>query len=175
MDHLIAPSSGSRSPDLNPLSSEKGDAHSSWMRAAAAAIHHLSVQSRDLRRDAQQRARRADSGPSHPRPGTGGSTPIREKSAVPDPTAALLSGMCMTQWQTRTHRFRPGSNRISKRGGCRATASGRPRVQDTQKFNQIVTALPRSTSLLAVLTAPTRGRDEPAERGSLKWARLAMP
>src|SRR5262249_61823954 len=34
---------GSRSPDLNRLSSEKGDAHSSWMRAAAAAIHHLSV------------------------------------------------------------------------------------------------------------------------------------
>src|SRR6516162_3440789 len=33
----------------NPLSSEKGDAHSSSMRAAAAAIHHLSVQSRDLR------------------------------------------------------------------------------------------------------------------------------
>src|SRR6516165_6730809 len=32
---------GSRPPDLNPLLSEKGDAHSSAMRAAAAAIHHL--------------------------------------------------------------------------------------------------------------------------------------
>src|SRR5215472_12040946 len=33
---------GSRSPDLSPLSSKKGDAHSSSMCAAAAAIHHLS-------------------------------------------------------------------------------------------------------------------------------------
>jgi len=32
---------GTRSPDLNPLLSEKGDAHSSSMRAAPAAIHHL--------------------------------------------------------------------------------------------------------------------------------------
>jgi len=49
----------------NPLSSEKGDAHSSSMRAAAAAIHHLSVQLKDLRRDARQRARRAVSGRSY--------------------------------------------------------------------------------------------------------------
>ena len=34
------------------------------MRAAAAAIHHLSVQSGDLRADAGQWARRAESGPS---------------------------------------------------------------------------------------------------------------
>jgi len=66
MDHLIAPSSGSGSPDLNPLSSEKGDAHSSSMRAAAAAIHHLTVQSGDLGADARQWARCAETRPSLP-------------------------------------------------------------------------------------------------------------
>src|SRR4029077_7988991 len=48
---------GSRSPDLNPLLSEKGDLHSSSMRVAAAAIHHLWVQKGDDRRNAPQRAR----------------------------------------------------------------------------------------------------------------------
>jgi hypothetical protein len=65
---------GSRSPDLNPLLSEKGDAHSSSMRAAAAAIHHLWARLGDLRQVVRQRARCADSGhqpdgvPRHTRP-----------------------------------------------------------------------------------------------------------
>src|SRR6516225_7610693 len=67
---------GSRPPDLNPLSSEKEDAHSSSMRAAAAAIHLLSVGTRDLRRDERQRVRRADSGPSRRRAGTGRCDPL---------------------------------------------------------------------------------------------------
>src|SRR6516225_8706837 len=48
---------GSRPPDLNPLSSEKGDAHTSSMRAAAAAIHHLSVSFRRPSRYTRRAAR----------------------------------------------------------------------------------------------------------------------
>jgi hypothetical protein len=72
--------------DLNPLLSEKGDPHSSSMRAAAAAIHHLSVQSWDLRGDAGQRARRADSGRSPDRNGATKSDPQETfQSAPKDP------------------------------------------------------------------------------------------
>src|SRR6516165_10031904 len=125
----------------NPLSSEKGDAHSSSMRAAAGAIHHVSVQSGGLRADAGQWARRAESGPSVAVEATG--QPGYAEDAYPfrnGPTRAMprnsnrgsrLSESEPTSIISTGYRWRLG--RISRRTDWKIRCFGR-KCQIHQRF-----------------------------------------
>jgi hypothetical protein len=99
-------------------------------RPAVKAKRPLSVQSGDLRRDARQRARRADSRPSRLAPERGGSTPkpdfaVRDSGGMPRAdimARAIAPGMVMigsdwhSQWRIRSEE---GSDRVFERGQAR--------------------------------------------------------